>query len=187
MDKSIDVWISRDCDSRLSHREKNAVDEWLASGKTAHVMRDSHNHCYEIMAGMFGINNRLYYGHGYPPLSVGAGSMKCSVRDADQQYLIKYLWPVIRNDHMSHDHWHHCKEFHNFDTDNKLYSKGIKHWIDNKSTIFPELFNNTGISRPFKDISPHVGLYVGQIINADNTICRSSDTEYEYLLRGVKY
>ena len=35
-DPSVEFWISRDADSRLSWREKNAVDEWLVSGKTAH-------------------------------------------------------------------------------------------------------------------------------------------------------
>ena len=42
-DPSVEFWISRDADSRLSWREKNAVDEWLVSGKTAHLMRDSVN------------------------------------------------------------------------------------------------------------------------------------------------
>ena len=56
----VEFWISRDADSRLSWRERNAVDEWLVSGKTAHLMRDSVNHVYTMMAGMFGINNKLF-------------------------------------------------------------------------------------------------------------------------------
>jgi len=54
--------IFRDCDSRLSLREKLAVDEWLSSGKSIHVMRDhpAHripygNNSLGILGGMWGI------------------------------------------------------------------------------------------------------------------------------------
>jgi hypothetical protein len=51
-----EVFLSRDADSRLSFREKYAVDEWLYSGKKFHVMRDhvAHNHI-TVPGGMFGI------------------------------------------------------------------------------------------------------------------------------------
>ena len=45
----------------LVGENENAVDEWLVSGKTAHLLRDCHNHGYTIMAGMFGINNKLFH------------------------------------------------------------------------------------------------------------------------------
>ena len=60
-DPNVKVWISRDCDSRLSWRERAAVDEWLETDKACHLMRDSHNHSYTMMAGMFGINNELFF------------------------------------------------------------------------------------------------------------------------------
>ncbi|XP_053381187.1 uncharacterized protein LOC123552226 isoform X2 [Mercenaria mercenaria] len=48
-------YIIRDIDSRLSPREKAAVDEWIVSGKRFHVMRDhpSHSH-YAMSGGMWG-------------------------------------------------------------------------------------------------------------------------------------
>ena len=60
-DPDVHYWISRDADSRLSWRERNAVDEWMESDKSAHLLRDCHNHGYTIMAGMFGINNKLFH------------------------------------------------------------------------------------------------------------------------------
>lgn len=49
-------FISRDTDSRLSMREKYAVDEWIESNKTLHVMRDHpHHDGAPIMGGLFGI------------------------------------------------------------------------------------------------------------------------------------
>ena len=81
---SVEFWISRDADSRLSWREKNAVDEWLVSGKTAHLMRDSVNHVYTMMAGMFGINNKLFH-EKYGMINLD--NQNASVRTDDQTLL----------------------------------------------------------------------------------------------------
>ena len=51
---SVEVMISRDADSRLSYREKLAVDEWLKSDKKMHIMRDHPHHGYPILGGMWG-------------------------------------------------------------------------------------------------------------------------------------
>jgi len=56
-DPDVEINMSRDTDTRILLREKLAVDEWLASGKTFHIMRDHPHHMnnqYPIMAGMFG-------------------------------------------------------------------------------------------------------------------------------------
>jgi hypothetical protein len=47
--------IFRDCDSRLSLREKLAVDEWVASDKVLHVMRDHPMHRIPLGTGEMGI------------------------------------------------------------------------------------------------------------------------------------
>jgi len=49
-----DAVIFRDADSRASRRERGAIDEWLASGKTFHIMRDHIAHTLPIMGGMWG-------------------------------------------------------------------------------------------------------------------------------------
>jgi hypothetical protein len=197
LNDDISVWISRDCDSRLNNREKSAVDEWLASGKCAHIMRDSHNHCYEIMAGMFGINNILFR----ELCDIKTFQVSCTkygdVVNADQSYLKDSIWPLIINNHISHDYWHKNKILIDFDTENALYTntkirrsfKGIKHWIDNKHIIFPHLYTNASIHAQFTSdcTDPSICLYVGQTINSDGTIYRSDDTEYEYKLRGKYY
>jgi len=61
-DKNVDVMISRDCDSYLSKREADAVDQWLGTGRPLHIMRETQpGHRSKIMAGMFGLrkNNKL--------------------------------------------------------------------------------------------------------------------------------
>ena len=50
----VDVVISRDTDSRLNYREKEAVDQWLSSNKGMHIMRDHPYHGYSVLGGMWG-------------------------------------------------------------------------------------------------------------------------------------
>lgn len=61
-EQDVDFFICRDTDSRLSWREKEAVDEWLDSGKDYHIMKDHPHHYYEgfpILAGMWGARGNL--------------------------------------------------------------------------------------------------------------------------------
>ena len=52
-ENDVDVMLSRDADSRLCKREAAAVDEWLASGKDFHIMRDHPYHNTLILGGMW--------------------------------------------------------------------------------------------------------------------------------------
>lgn len=47
--------LFRDADSRASRRERAAVDEWLASDRSFHIMRDHPNHTHPMMGGTWGI------------------------------------------------------------------------------------------------------------------------------------
>ena len=54
-----DIVIFRDTDSRLTNRERVAVDEWLESGKPVHIMRDHPYHTENILAGMWGVRSKV--------------------------------------------------------------------------------------------------------------------------------
>jgi len=54
LDDSVDVFISRDTDSRLSDREYQAVTTWLESDKQFHAMRDHPAHAVPVLGGMWG-------------------------------------------------------------------------------------------------------------------------------------
>ena len=47
--------LFRDMDSRLSMRERLAVDQWMDSNKPFHVMRDHPHHGFPVLGGMWGI------------------------------------------------------------------------------------------------------------------------------------
>ena len=55
-DKNVDVVIFRDCDSYLTKREADAVEQWLSTNRPIHLMREVQpGHRSKIMAGMWGI------------------------------------------------------------------------------------------------------------------------------------
>lgn len=48
-------FISRDCDSRISLRDEQSVEDWIASGKKFHIIRDHPiGHGWVMNAGMWG-------------------------------------------------------------------------------------------------------------------------------------
>lgn len=53
-DPDIEIMISRDGDSLLSHREKSCVDEWISSDKGFHIIRDHCYHSQTVMGGVWG-------------------------------------------------------------------------------------------------------------------------------------
>ena len=53
-DPEAEYVIFRDADSVVSHREAEAVAEWIESGHSFHTMRDSGSHTALILAGMWG-------------------------------------------------------------------------------------------------------------------------------------
>ena len=106
-DKNVDIWLSRDADSRLSAREAKIVDEWINSGKTLHSIRDHRCHFNYIMGGMFGINNKLFH-EKYKFKTVSQIIKELSVYykerpyNVDQIFLNDKLWNLLKNDMMAH-------------------------------------------------------------------------------------
>ena len=48
------MYVSRDLDSRFSDREHEAVEEWLKSDRSVHVMRDHVTHDFTMLGGLWG-------------------------------------------------------------------------------------------------------------------------------------
>jgi hypothetical protein len=98
-DSDVALMLSRDTDSRLTERERIAVEEWLASGKSFHIIRDHPDHQYRIMAGMWGCR------------CANLRDMKDLIekavledrRQVDQDFLLKHVYPRVRDDCFIHD------------------------------------------------------------------------------------
>jgi len=103
-DETVRRFLVRDLDSMLGRRERDAVDAWLASNLTFHVMRDNPEHGTSIMAGMWG--GRNWHNAVYRPiLSKMLNATQSLAKHTDQAVLDMFLWPEIlkRKDVMAHD------------------------------------------------------------------------------------
>ena len=106
-DKEVDIWLSRDADSRLSKREADIVNKWVKSDKTLHTIRDHRCHYNPIMGGLFGINNRLFHKkYKFDKISDIIKSLTSFYKErpynVDQIFLNDKLWSLLKNDVMSH-------------------------------------------------------------------------------------
>lgn len=104
----------RDCDSRLSNREYLAVQEWIQSGKSLHVMRDhpAHripygNNQLGILGGMWGIRSKKL-----PLMSMvlDFNKNKLLTYGSDQTFL-GMVYQKFINDRCTHDDFFENKPF----------------------------------------------------------------------------
>lgn len=100
LNSAIDVFISRDCDSRFSRREVDAVNEWLESDKFCHTMKDHpYHYSYPLLAGMTGFKNP-------PRFNAAKAFNEYDNHDYyhhDQDFLAQVVFPYYRDSIMFHD------------------------------------------------------------------------------------
>jgi hypothetical protein len=107
--KNIDISIFRDTDSRLNHREKAAVDQWLQSNKTFHIMRDHPYHGFCMLAGMWGCKN--YQSQYYDIKAMLDSFDKQDKYGSEYDFFANVLYPAIKNDSLVHDPFFEKKPF----------------------------------------------------------------------------
>lgn len=88
--------ISRDADSWVSVREKACVDQWLASDKNFHIIRDHCYHSQKVMGGMWGVRN-----HILPKMKEEVDSFSQN-NTYDQGFLANVIYPNITHDLIVH-------------------------------------------------------------------------------------
>tara|TARA_B110000037_G_scaffold212155_1_gene264565 strand:+ start:754 stop:1413 length:660 start_codon:yes stop_codon:yes gene_type:complete len=106
--KDIDIFLSRDVDSRITEREMKFVNEWINSKKSFHIIRDNPAHGIEILAGTFGVKvkefskiNNLKNIDYYKEIFYKRFN-KNQDRQPDQVFLVEYIWTFIKDNHMAH-------------------------------------------------------------------------------------
>ena len=106
--------IFRDTDSRITLREKMAVDEWINSGKTLHVMRDHPYHGIPfgsdrlgILGGMWGIKSKSI------PMTdmIGKFVINKDLSYGSDQTFLKTVYSIFENDRTTHDEFFERKPF----------------------------------------------------------------------------
>ena len=92
-------WMVRDADSRLSYRERRAVDEWIDSGLPFHTMRDHPGHRRPIMGCAFGgVRGALVNMEKI----IAAWPTKGKYAD-DESMLAEVIYPLVKESMLVHD------------------------------------------------------------------------------------
>lgn len=97
-DEDVDAMISRDCDSRISQREVDAVNAWINSDYLFHIMRDHPWHGTPILGGMWGVKAPLLRNMKQLTEQFEKGNYW----QIDQNFL-KLLYPHVEKYAMIHD------------------------------------------------------------------------------------
>jgi len=95
----VDIFISRDIDSRLNEREQAAVFEWLESDKDIHCMRDHIEHNVPILGGMWGCKKPILKDMSKMIQSWG----KYDYKGSDQDFLRTEVWDKFKKQILAHD------------------------------------------------------------------------------------
>jgi len=106
-EEGVEVMLSRDADSRLNLREKAAVDEWLASDKDFHIMRDHPAHDAPIMGGMWGARGTILK----DIKKMIDEYQKGDFWQVDQNFLREKIYPLIKDKSFVHDEFFEKKPF----------------------------------------------------------------------------
>ena len=93
------VVISRDVDSRLSHREYKCINEWLTSEKKYSIIRDHDRHYdWPILGGMWGVKGKLDAKIA-PIMDIYAAHHIYSI---DQVFIRDQIWKYAKDDSFIH-------------------------------------------------------------------------------------
>lgn len=102
----IERFIVRDADSRLNSREKAAVDAWISSRKTFHIMRDSVSHAKLMLGGMWG-----GLGESIPAIRQLTDSWgHYEKQGQNDQFMSEIVFPMMKDDYLCHDSHSHFRD-----------------------------------------------------------------------------
>jgi hypothetical protein len=99
-DIDVDIFLSRDCDSRFSDREFYAIKEWLESDKDFHIMRDHPYHTVPILGGMWGCRKGIMREIGL--IDKIENWFQFGRKGVDQDFLGKMIYPLVKDRSIEH-------------------------------------------------------------------------------------
>ena len=105
-DSSVERFIVRDCDSRLSEREAHAVQAWEESGLPFHSMRDHPHHTLPLGGGLWGATGGAIKGMRDMIVASGLANTpyeRQTQYGSDQTFLSRYVWPIAKRSCLEHD------------------------------------------------------------------------------------
>lgn len=107
-DKDIERFIVRDTDSKFTDREVCMVNEWITSNKPFHIIRDCESHQTLILGGTWGAipgcipDFDIRLASWFSILKPCRENPRGLYHGSDQIFLTKYIWHLIKNNHIAH-------------------------------------------------------------------------------------
>lgn len=105
----VDLVLFRDADSRIHWKDRWAIQRFLDSGKTAHLIRDHRDHGAPILAGLWGLRKGVLQRPlrdlvaEWVPEHAGSGDANDPLGfGIDQNFLRLVLYPLITSDALVH-------------------------------------------------------------------------------------
>jgi hypothetical protein len=108
----VDVFLVRDLDSRPSTRETNAVNEWINSEYSFHIIRDNKSHGVPILGGTWGAKSKFKpnFSNLLEDWSIKNQTIinnsdthkRGKFFGLDQKFLRDCIWDIVKDDHMAH-------------------------------------------------------------------------------------
>jgi protein O-GlcNAc transferase len=109
-DENVEYFISRDCDSRISLRDETAVNEWINSNKSFHIIREHPiGHGWVINAGMWGAKGNSISNFNILVRDYLNNNYRTDDKSIDQCFLRDIVYPIAIKDLFLHD------EFFNYE------------------------------------------------------------------------
>lgn len=135
-EEDVDVFIVRDTDSRLSVREKEAVNEWLSSDKGLHIMRDHPYHNSLIMGGMWGMKKGTFPKMKELIKIYNGGDFW----QVDQNFLNLMVYPLCKNNTFIHDEFMTFESWRKPFPSQRIDKEFIGDVFDDKNQRHPEYY-----------------------------------------------
>jgi len=96
----------RDCDGRITVRERNCVVDWIRSKREFHIVRDNRMHGTRIMGGIWGATRSLIERIDYDTIVVEHDFLGTpDVYAYDQDFLALKIYPLIKDNVCIHDEY----------------------------------------------------------------------------------
>ncbi len=111
-DSKVEAFIIRDTDSRIGPREAGSVNQWLESGKAAHVIRDHPSHSPVMSGGLWGARKGAIPNMQKLIDACASSKMESDRRtsyNSDQIFLRESVWPIVKHNCLQHDLCFHDK------------------------------------------------------------------------------
>lgn len=101
-ESNIDLFFSRDTDSRITNRDIWCINQFIKSDKTYHVVREHYFHKALIMTGIFGAKKNINININLSEKFNEIKNELCENYNIDVDFVNKFLYNSIKNDLLIH-------------------------------------------------------------------------------------